>query len=129
MQFGDNDRLSAIVAALIKADLLIMLSDKDGLFTDDPNTNPDAKFIEMVEEIDEKLINMGKSSSSSDVGTGGMSAKIAAATIATSAGADMVISNGNDIENIARIIKGENIGTLFVANKADDFELVDYLEN
>ncbi|MBQ4068991.1 MAG: glutamate 5-kinase [Lachnospiraceae bacterium] len=129
LQFGDNDRLSAIVAALIKADLLILLSDIDGLFTDDPNTNPTAKFIDVVENIDEKLVHMGKSSSSSDVGTGGMSAKIAAATIATSAGADMVISNGNDIENISKIINGDDIGTLFIANKADDFELVDYLEN
>ena len=129
LQFGDNDRLSAIVAALIKADLLILLSDIDGLFTDDPNTNPDARFIDVVEKIDNKLIDMGKSTSSSDVGTGGMSAKIAAATIATSAGADMIISNGNDIENIARIINGENTGTLFVANRVDDFELVDYLEN
>ena len=104
LQFGDNDRLSAIVAALIKADLLILLSDIDGLFTDDPNTNPDARFIDVVEKIDNKLIDMGKSTSSSDVGTGGMSAKIAAATIATSAGADMIISNGNDIENIARLL-------------------------
>jgi len=129
LQFGDNDRLSAIVAALIKADLLILLSDIDGLFTDDPNTDPTAKFIDVVKNIDEKLVHMGKSSSSSDVGTGGMSAKIAAATIATSAGADMVISNGNDIENISKIINGDDIGTLFIANKADDFELVDYLEN
>lgn len=129
LQFGDNDRLSAIVAALIKADLLILLSDIDGLFTDDPNTNPDAKFIDIVENIDNELIGMGKATSSSDVGTGGMSAKISAATIATSAGADMIISNGNDIDNIARIINGENTGTLFVANKVDDFDLVDYLEN
>lgn len=129
LQFGDNDRLSAIVTALIKADLLILLSDIDGLFTDDPNTNSNAKFIDVVENIDDKLIHMGKSTSSSSVGTGGMSAKIAAATIATSAGADMIISNGNDIENISRIMSGENVGTLFVSNRVDDFELVDYLEN
>ena len=69
-KFGDNDTLSAVVAALIGADLLILMSDIDGLFTDDPNTNPDAKFIDMVETLDDELLNMGKCSSGSKVGTG-----------------------------------------------------------
>ena len=73
--FGDNDRLSAIVAALIGADLLILLSDIDGLYTDDPRSNPDAKFISLVPEISQKYLNMGKETSGSSVGTGGMSAK------------------------------------------------------
>ena len=81
--FGDNDRLSAIVAALIGADLLILLSDIDGLYTDDPRSNPDAKFISLVPEISQKYLNMGKETSGSSVGTGGMSAKLAAARIAT----------------------------------------------
>ena len=72
MKFGDNDRLSAIVTALVGADLLILLSDIDGLFTDDPHTNPDAAFIDEVHELDEELLQMGKDTSSSKVGTGGM---------------------------------------------------------
>ena len=93
-KFGDNDTLSAVVAALIGADLLILLSDIDGLFTDDPNTNPDARIIDTVEELDEKFLNMGKSSTGSNVGTGGMATKLTAARIATAAGADMIIANG-----------------------------------
>ena len=93
--FGDNDTLSAVIAALIGADLLILLSDIDGLFTDDPNTNPDAKFIDTVEKLDEKLKSMGKGPGSK-VGTGGMATKLTAAEIATAAGADMVIANGGD---------------------------------
>ena len=95
-KFGDNDTLSAVVAALIGADLLILMSDIDGLFTDDPNTNPDAKFIDMVETLDDELLNMGKCSSGSKVGTGGMATKLTAARIATAAGTIMVIANGGD---------------------------------
>ena len=72
--FGDNDRLSAIVAALIGADLLILLSDIDGLYTDDPRENPEAGFISLVPEITPEFLRMGKDTSGSDVGTGGMSA-------------------------------------------------------
>lgn len=129
MNFGDNDRLSAIVTALSKADLLILLSDIDGLFTDDPNTNPDAKFITEVEKIDEELESMGKSTSSSNVGTGGMSAKLVAAKIASRSGADMVIANGEDVTNIERIVNGEEVGTWFKSNKQDDFDLIDYIED
>ena len=92
IQFGDNDTLSAVVAALVQADLLILLSDIDGLFTDDPNKNPDAKFIDYVDHVDQHFEKMGKGSAS-DVGTGGMSTKLKAAKLATSAGADMVIAN------------------------------------
>ena len=91
--FGDNDTLSAVIAGLIGADLLILLSDIDGLFTDDPNTNPDAEFIDTVEVLDEKLLSMGKGPKSK-VGTGGMATKLTAAEIATAAGADMVIFSG-----------------------------------
>ncbi|MBQ3584172.1 MAG: glutamate 5-kinase, partial [Lachnospiraceae bacterium] len=76
--FGDNDRLSALVTALTGADLLILLSDIDGLFTDDPNRNKDAEFIPIVTEIGEEMFSMGKDTSSSNVGTGGMSAKLIA---------------------------------------------------
>lgn len=128
IEFGDNDRLSAMVSAMVKADLLILLSDIDGLFTDDPNNNPDAGFVDTVPEITEEFINMGKESSGSGIGTGGMSAKIAAAKIATDSGADMVISNGNDLNNIYRIIDGEKCGTLFLSHENEDFYLADYAE-
>ena len=125
--FGDNDRLSAIVSAIIGADLLILLSDIDGLFTDDPNTNKDARFIEEVPVIDAKLASMGKATSGSNVGTGGMAAKIVAAQIATHSGADMVITNGNDLDNIRKILDGENVGTLFLAHESLDFDLIDMI--
>ncbi len=127
IQFGDNDTLSAVVAALTQADLLILLSDIDGLFTDDPNKNPDAKFIDYVEHVDHHFEQMGKGSAS-DVGTGGMSTKLKAAKLATSAGADMVIANGADMGVIHQIIDGEQIGTLFKENRTEDFYLIDYLD-
>ncbi len=128
MQFGDNDTLSAIVAALIDADLLLLLSDIDGLFTDDPNSNPNAELIHVVEKLDEHLLEMGKSTSTSDVGTGGMASKLTAAKLASAAGTDMVIANGEDFRNIHRVIEGQDCGTLFLAHKKDEFYLMDYLE-
>lgn len=125
--FGDNDRLSAIVTSIIDADLLILLSDIDGLYTDDPNSNPDARFINQVDVIDDKLFNMGKSTSGSGVGTGGMATKLKAAGIAVSSGADMVIANGNDIDNIAKIMSGADVGTLFVSCKDENFDLVKFI--
>ena len=126
-KFGDNDTLSAVIAALIGADLLILLSYIDGLFTDDPNTNPNAKFIDTVETLDDKLLSMGKGSVSS-VGTGGMATKLTAAEIATAAGADMVIANGADFHVIHKILEGRRQGTLFVHNKKEEFYLIDYIE-
>ena len=125
--FGYNDRLSAIVASILEADLLILLSDIDGMYTDDPNKNPEARFISQVDNIDEKLENMGKASSGSGVGTGGMAAKIAAAKIATASGADMVITNGNNVENIVSVIAGKDTGTLFLNHKSQDFDLMEWL--
>lgn len=127
--FGDNDTLSAIVAALVNADLLILLSDIDGLYTDDPRQNPDAYFIHEVPDLSGHILSMGKSSTGSGVGTGGMSTKLKAARIATSAGADMVIANGIDVEAISRIIDGEHIGTLFYAHKDESFNLDDFLQD
>lgn len=128
MQFGDNDTLSAIVAALIDADLLLLLSDIDGLFTDDPNSNPNAELIHVVEKLDGHLLKMGKSTSTSDVGTGGMASKLTAAKLASAAGTDMVIANGEDFRNIHRVIEGQDCGTLFLSHKKDEFYLMDYLE-
>ncbi len=127
IEFGDNDRLSAIVASLTSADLLILLSDIDGLFTDDPNVNENAEFIEEVPVIDEKLINMGKSTSSSDVGTGGMAAKIVAAQIATYSGTEMIIANGDDVHVIEEIMSGKKVGTLFRANKKEEFDVIKFM--
>ena len=126
--FGDNDRLSAIVSYLIGADLLILLSDIDGLYTDDPKVNKDAKFIEEIDKVDDSLFTMGKSSSGSSVGTGGMSAKLVAAKIATYSGADMVITNADNIGNIEKIIHGGNVGTLFHSDKKDSFDLLKMIE-
>ncbi|GLB31073.1 glutamate 5-kinase [Lacrimispora amygdalina] len=125
--FGDNDRLSAVVAALIGADLLILLSDIDGLYSDDPRQNSDASFISLVREITPELMNMGKSTSGSDVGTGGMSAKLAAARIATDSGCDMVIANGDHVEIISQILAGQEKGTLFLAHPNHDFDLMTYI--
>ena len=126
--FGDNDTLSAVVAALIGADLLILLSDIDGLFTDDPHLNKKARFIDVVESIDAHLIEMGKGTTGSSVGTGGMATKLKAAKLATSVGADMIIANGEDFHIIHRIINGECCGTLFRANQREEFYLIDYIE-
>ena len=112
--FGDNDTMSADVAALVEADLLIMMSDIEGLYTDDPRTNPAARFVHTVNRIDEELEKMGKGAGSA-VGTGGMATKIEAAKIATEAGADMVIANGDNIYAINDIMAGKKVGTLFLA--------------
>jgi glutamate 5-kinase len=127
IEFGDNDTLSAIVAALVGADMLILLSDIDGLYTDDPRSNPDARFIAYVEKLDEAMMTMGKGSGS-DVGTGGMATKLSAAKIATAAGADMIIANGDDFHVIHRIMHGMEIGTLFKGRPDEEFHLIDILD-
>lgn len=126
IEFGDNDTLSALVAALVEADLLILLSDIDGLYTDDPRQNPEARFISCVPVITDEILAMGKGAGS-DVGTGGMSTKITAARISTGSGADMVIANGEEVSAIRDIVNGDEIGTLFIAHKAEGFQLKDYL--
>ena len=128
IHFGDNDSLSAIVAALVDADLLILLSDIDGLYSDDPNQNPHAEFIDIVTELDQHLLEMGKESSGSSVGTGGMASKLQAAQLAGAAGVDMVIANGEDFHVIHKIIQGRNHGTLFISRPEKEFYLIDYLE-
>ena len=112
--FGDNDTLSAMVAELVQADTLILLSDIDGLYTDDPRNNEKAEFISCVEKIDETLFSMAKGPETT-FGTGGMTTKIAAAEIANHAGVDMIIANGDDLVNISRILEGKEVGTLFKA--------------
>ncbi len=114
--FGDNDRLSAIVAELTGADLLVLLSDIDGMYTDDPKNNPDAELISEITDISDKLVHMAKGTHKGGVGRGGMSAKLTAAEIALGAGADMLILNGNDPYNIKLALEGESVGTLFTNN-------------
>ena len=128
IEIGDNDTLSAIVASLVEADALLLLSDIDGLYTDDPRTNPDVKYIEVVEKLTDELMNMGKASTGSSVGTGGMTTKLQAAKIASSTGVDMVIANSRDIKVIHRILSGQNIGTLFLAHRDDQFDLPLYVQ-
>ena len=127
MQFGDNDTLSALVASLVGADLLILLSDIDGLYTDDPHTNPDAQLIEEVETIGDEIYGMAKGTTGSNVGTGGMATKLAAAKISTYSGADMIIANGKDISVIHDIFTGDFVGTRFLANMNNSFNLANYV--
>ena len=126
---GDNDTLSAIVTALVGADLLILLSDIDGLYTDDPRQNPDAEYISRVDSITDELLSMGKASTGSSVGTGGMETKLTAARIATYSGADMVIANGKDVRVIHRIMEGRDYGTIFRANRDEKFNFTDFIDD
>ena len=113
---GDNDTLSAIVAVTIHADLLILLSDIDGLFDGDPRKNPDAKLIDTVEKIDEHIISLG-GGSGSNLGTGGMATKLRAAQMATAAGCEMVIANGQSPEVLYDVAAGKRVGTRFLAKR------------
>ncbi|NDL68150.1 glutamate 5-kinase [Anaerotalea alkaliphila] len=114
IEFGDNDTLSAIVATLVEADLLILLSDIDGLYDKNPNLHEDARIISHVDAIDERVEHMASGSNSS-VGTGGMITKILAAKIANESGIDMVISHADTDHVLSRIVHGEDLGTLFKA--------------
>ena len=113
---GDNDTLSAIVAATVSADLLVLLSDIDGLYDGDPRKNPDAKLIPTVETVDERIIALGGGSGSS-LGTGGMATKLRAAQMATAAGCEMVIANGQSPEVLYDVAAGKRVGTRFLAKR------------
>ena len=127
MQFGDNDTLSAIVASLTKADLLILLSDIDGLYSDDPHKNPDAELIKEVTDIDDKVFGMAKDSTGSNVGTGGMATKLMAAKIATYSGADMIIANAGKTDILYGIMNDDFTGTLFHHCDNRNFDLSTYI--
>ena len=111
---GDNDTLSAIVAKLCKADLLVLLSDIDGLFDSDPRADSNARLIPTVTELTEDVLRLAGGSGTWR-GTGGMATKLNAAGIAMAAGVEMVITNGNRMEDIYGIVAGQPIGTRFVA--------------
>lgn len=112
IKFGDNDRLSALVAGLSDSNLLVVLTDVDGLYNTNPSKNPDAKLIPFVDKIDQKIKD-GAESSNDDLATGGMITKLQAAEIATMSGIPMYITNGSDPDVLSRIINGEHVGTYF----------------
>jgi glutamate 5-kinase len=116
--YGDNDSLSAIVAELIHADKLIILTDTDGLFDSNPKTNPQAKLITQVDAITPSITALAQRSGS-DLGTGGMVTKLQAAKIATKAGIDTYVINGRPVDNIYRVLEGQLVGTWFKAVKND----------
>ena len=111
---GDNDTLAAIVAQSVKADLLVLLSDIDGLYTADPHTDPNAKLIPEINAISEDILALA-GGSGTKLGTGGMVTKLQAAKICLSCGCSMVITNGNRPENLYDILDGNQIGTTFRA--------------
>ena len=112
-KFGDNDNLSAMVANLVDADLLIILSDIDGLFTADPGTNPNATLIPIVKSIEDKTFGLA-GGSRGGLGTGGMFTKLQAARMATACGISVVIAKGEEPDIMPRLASGEKIGTLFL---------------
>ena len=116
LEIGENDSLSALVAELSGADLLLILSDIDGLYDDDPRSNPDAKPIYVVDEVTPEIEKVAGGAGTS-LGTGGMSTKINAAKIATEAGIDMVIMNGRDPEKLYDLFEDKDIGTIFLGKK------------
>ncbi len=114
--FGDNDNLSAIVAAITKSDSLIMLTDIDGLYDRDPKCNPNAKKIPVVNKIDENIISLA-GGSGSNRGTGGMITKIRAAETATQNGITAYIMNGDKPKNLYKLLNGDDVGTAFTVQK------------
>jgi len=117
IEFGDNDTLSANVAQLIEADLLILLSDIDGLYSADPKKEDKAEIIRSVDKITPELEKLASGTGTS-FGTGGMVTKISAAKICIDANIDTIITNGNDPSIIFDILEGKEVGTHFVANKS-----------
>lgn len=113
IKLGDNDTLSAVVSQMIEADLLIILSDIDGLYTADPHRNPDALFIPVVETIDQGVYSLAKKSASC-IGTGGMITKIKTAQVAAKSGTATIIVNGRISDIICKVLGGEKLGTLFL---------------
>lgn len=116
LKIGQNDALSALVAGLIEADLLIILSDVDGLYTADPKKDPTAKLIPLVKEITPEIISMA-GGAGSVFGTGGMTTKLEAAKMATAAGSSMVLMNGAEPSRIQQIFSGQPVGTVFLSSQ------------
>ncbi len=116
IEFGDNDTLAARVAVSANADLLVLLSDIDGLYTADPHSDPEARLINEVTLLTDDIMALGGAAGSA-LGTGGMITKLRAAKIATEAGCDMIITNGACPENLYSVLDGKAVGTRFFAKK------------
>ncbi|MBR7081634.1 MAG: glutamate 5-kinase [Oscillospiraceae bacterium] len=117
IKVGDNDRLSSLVAVSVKADMLVILSDIDGLYTADPHREAEAKLIRTVSELTDEIMELGGAEGTS-LGTGGMKTKLIAAKQCTEAGCDVVILNGADPSLLYSLFDGEDIGTRFCAKKS-----------
>lgn len=115
---GDNDTLAAIVSQSVKADKLVLLSDIDGLYTADPHIDPNAKLIHKITKVDDSVLALA-GVSKSNLGTGGMVTKLEAAKICLSCGCDMIITNGDNPNNLYDIVDGKPIGTTFTVNEND----------
>lgn len=113
IKVGDNDTLSSLISPMVGADLLVLFSDIDGLYDKNPKIYPDAKMISTVDKIDETILAM-VGDTTTNVGTGGMKTKIDAAISATSSGVDMIICNSDRLRDLEEIVKGDEIGTLFI---------------
>ncbi len=113
--FGDNDRLSALVAELVGASLLVIMSDIQGLYTANPNLNPEARFLEEIERVDDKILAMAGDSVSGQ-GTGGMLSKVMAAKVATEANIPALIVRGDTPDVLLRAVAGDKIGTRFLTS-------------
>ena len=113
---GENDSLSAVVAQLVGADLLVLLSDIDGLYTADPRKDPNATLIPVVDEITPEILALAGGTGTS-LGSGGMATKLKAAQLAGAAGIDMVIANGEQPEQLYALLEGKNIGTRFLGGR------------
>mgnify|MGYP001192654495 FL=1 len=119
IKVGDNDTLGAIVACSVKADLLVLLSDIEGLYTADPRKDPDARLIPVVEEVTADIEALAGGVGSS-LGTGGMATKLRAAKLVTAAGCDMVITNGEHPDRLYDIAEGKDVGTRFLARHEEE---------
>jgi glutamate 5-kinase len=122
IKFGENDTLSAIVSKLVKADLLVILSDIDGFYDGDPRKNPEAKIVPVITEITADIEKCAGGAGTKR-GTGGMVTKLHAARIANAAGINMVIASGKDPIIVADIIDGAEVGTLFVAKSKKEVKV------
>ncbi|NLZ45881.1 MAG: glutamate 5-kinase, partial [Clostridiales bacterium] len=116
LEMGENDSLAAIIATVINADLVVIMSDIDGLYDSDPRTNEDATLIPVVNKITDEIHDLA-GGAGSRFGTGGMKTKVVAAEIANESGIDMIIMNGSNPKKLYDLFEGKQIGTLFCANK------------
>lgn len=119
IKVGDNDTLSALVAVSVRADLLILLSDIDGLYSADPHKDPGARLISRVERVTDEILALGGGEGSA-LGTGGMKTKLSAARLCTGNGCEMVIANGADPALLYRVVAGEEVGTRFLSEGRHD---------